>query len=174
VAPHVPREEPSARMQGRPGQQSAVVEQPPPVPTQMPPQMKAGRLGPTVGLGAHASPQQSALLAHAFPACEPPSAQASPPIVHLGIPRRSCWHTNGFLLTFPAQQLFSALQEPVASLHTAPAGRHELPLSHRPTRSVGLPLLQLPTPVTPFSPLNPQQSESPRQISPVGRQPLGG
>jgi hypothetical protein len=86
----------------------------------------------------------------------------------------SCWQTKGFLLTFPAQQLFSALQEPVASLHTAPAGRQALPLSHRPTRSVGLPLLQLPTPVTPFSPLNPQQSESPRQISPVGRQPLGG
>jgi hypothetical protein len=73
--------------------------------------------------------------------------------VHLGIPRRSCWHTNGFLFTLPAQQLFSALQEVVASLQMAPAGRQALPLSHRPTRSFGLLLLQLPTPVTPCSPL---------------------
>jgi hypothetical protein len=38
--------------------------------------------------------------------------------------------------------MFSALQELTASLQMAPAGRHALPLSHRPTASVGLALLQ--------------------------------
>jgi hypothetical protein len=75
-------------------------------------------------------------------------------------------------LTLPAQQLFSALHETVASLQIAPAGRHELPLSHRPTGSLGFALLQL-TPVEPWTP-PPQQSASVPQISPVGRQPLGG
>ena len=62
----------------------------------------------------------------------------------------------------------------VASLQTAPAGRQALPLSQRPTRSVGFVLLQLPTPVVPLIPPNPQQSASVPQISPVGRQPVGG
>ena len=61
----------------------------------------------------------------------------------------SCWQTSGFWLTFPAQQLFSALHDMVASLQMAPAGRHALPLSQRPTGSVGAALLQLPTPVSP-------------------------
>ena len=61
----------------------------------------------------------------------------------------SCWQTWGFWLTFPAQQLFSALHDMVASLQMAPAGRHALPLSQRPTGSVALALLQLPTPVSP-------------------------
>ena len=61
----------------------------------------------------------------------------------------SCWQTKGFWLTLPAQQLFSALHDDVASLQIAPAGLHALPLSHRPTSSVGLLLLQLPVPVEP-------------------------
>jgi hypothetical protein len=52
-------------------------------------------------------------------------------------------------LTLPEQQLFSALQDVVASLQMAPAGRHAFPLSHRPTVSVAFALLQLPTPVVP-------------------------
>jgi hypothetical protein len=76
-------------------------------------------------------------------------------------------------LTLPEQQSFSALQVMVASLQMAPAGLHALPLSHRPTAAPGS-LLQLPTPVTPSVPPKPQQSESLRQSSPVGRQPLGG
>ena len=86
----------------------------------------------------------------------------------------SCWQTNGFWLTLPAQQLFSALHVIVASLQMAPAGLQALPLSQRPTTSVGFALAQLPTPVWPCTPPNPQQSASPRQTSPVGRQPLGG
>ena len=77
-------------------------------------------------------------------------------------------------MTLPEQQLFSALHVVVASLQMAPAGRHALPLSQRPTASVGLVLLQLPVPVVPCVPPKPQQSLSERQISPVGRQPLGG
>jgi hypothetical protein len=77
-------------------------------------------------------------------------------------------------LTFPAQQLFSALHDIAASLQMAPAGRQELPLSQRPTESAGLALLQLPTPVLPCTPPKPQQSASCRHVSPVGLQPLGG
>jgi hypothetical protein len=86
----------------------------------------------------------------------------------------SCWQTKGFRLTLPAQQLFSALHDVVASLQMAPAGLQALPLSQRPTASFGFALLQLPTPVCPCTPPKPQQSASPRQTSPVGRQPLGG
>ncbi|WP_283751564.1 hypothetical protein, partial [Bacillus cereus] len=67
------------------------------------------------GLGTQGSPQQSALVAHAAPAFDPASAQDSPAIVHRGMPRMSCWQTNGFWLTLPEQQLFSALQLLVAS-----------------------------------------------------------
>jgi hypothetical protein len=77
-------------------------------------------------------------------------------------------------LTFPAQQLFSALHDVVASLQIAPAGRQERPLSQRPTRSVGFDLLHVTSPVIPLKPLPPQQSASVLQISPVGRHPLGG
>lgn len=73
----------------------------------------------------------------------------------------------------PAQQLFSALQEPLASLQTAPAGRQALPLSQRPT-GCPAPLLHLTEPLPPGIPAEPQQSASDTQTSPVGRQPLGG
>ena len=77
-------------------------------------------------------------------------------------------------MTLPAQQLFSALHDVVASLQMAPAGRQALPLSQRPTGSLALALLQFPTPVLPWMPPKPQQSESVVQSSPVGLQPLGG
>ena len=174
----VPRVDPGGKVQGSPGQQSAAVLQLPPRPTHSPPQTNGGRPAPAsavkAGLGTHARPQQSALLAHAWPALEPPSAQGVPSIVQRGIPRMSCWQAKGFFWTCPEQQLFSALHEVLRSLHTAPAGRHELPLSQRPTGSLGFALLQVPTPVIPWMPPNPQQSESVLQISPVGRQPLGG
>jgi hypothetical protein len=76
-------------------------------------------------------------------------------------------------LTLPAQQLFSALHEPVASLQTAPALRQALPLSQRPTGAPSA-LLQRTEPLPPTIPGDPQQSASTRQISPVGRHPLGG
>src|SRR5262249_10653836 len=161
-----------------PGQQSAPVVQAPPAPTQMPPQTRGGTpaSGPVnAGLGTHGRPQQSTLVEQAMPALEPPSMHGIPPfIMQRGMPRRSCWQTSGFWLTLPAQQLFSALQLIVASLQMAPAGLHALPLSQRPTGSVATPFEQLPTPVSPCTPPKPQQSESVRHTSPVGRQPLGG
>ena len=108
--------------------------------------------GVKAGFGAQGSPQQSALVAQACPDLDPPSPQLSPFIVQRGMPRMSCWQTYGFWLTLPAQQLFSALQVMVASLQMAPAGLHALPLSQRPTGSLGKALLQLPTPVTPWVP----------------------
>jgi hypothetical protein len=174
--PQVPRDDPGGKVQGRPGQQSADVVQPPPRLTHSPPQTRGGTPASPLklGLGTQAKPQQSALVAHGCPALEPASSHGCPVMVQRGIPRKSCWQTRGLRLTFPAQQLFSALQDVVASLHTAPAGRHALPLSQRPTGSLGFALLQFPTPVVPLSPPKPQQSESVLQISPVGRQPLGG
>jgi hypothetical protein len=96
--PQTPREEPGGIVQGSPGQQSAPVEQVPPLRTHSPPQTKGGTPASAVnaGLGTQAKPQQSALLAHASPALEPPSPQGFPSIVQRGIPRVSCWQTNGF------------------------------------------------------------------------------
>jgi hypothetical protein len=160
--------------QGRPGQQSALVVQAPPLATQMGPQTNAGAPGADDELGTHGRPQQSALVAQACPARDPPSVQGSPFRVQRGMPRMSCWQTSGFWLTLPAQQLFSALHDIVLSLQIAPAGRHAMPLSQRPTGSLAFALLQLPVPVWPLMPSKPQQSASERQTSPVGRQPLGG
>jgi hypothetical protein len=74
------------------------VEQLPLLGTQSPPQTKGGAPASAVraGLGTHAKPQQSALLAQACPALVPPSLQGCPSIVQRGIPRMSCWHTKGF------------------------------------------------------------------------------
>ena len=174
--PHVPRVEPGGAVQGKPGQQSAAVVQTPPLPTHMPPHTTGGTppSGVNDGFGTQGIPQQSALVAHACPCFELASVHLSPIIVQRGIPRMSCWQTKGFWLTLPEQQLFSALHDVVASLQIAPAGRHALPLSQRPTGSLGFDLLHEPVPVEPCTPPNPQQSASLRQISPVGRHPLGG
>jgi hypothetical protein len=163
---------------GKPGQQSAVVVQEPPLPMQRPPHTKGATPAPAsgrkLGLGTQGCPQQSALVEQACPVSTPASLQGCPRIVQRGMPRMSCWQTNGFWLTLPAQQLFSALHEFVASLQIAPAGRQALPLSQRPTASLGFDLLQLPVPVWFWMPPKPQQSASVRQTSPVGRHPLGG
>jgi hypothetical protein len=162
-------------VQGKPGQQSADVVQAPPLPMQIPPHTKGGSPPSEVyeGLGTQGRPQQSALVAQACPTMTPASLQRSPFMVQRGMPRMSCWQTNSFWLTLPAQQLFSALQELIASLQMAPAGRQELPLSQRPTGSLGFSLLQV-TPDPVGRGPAPQQSLSIWQSSPVGRQPLGG
>jgi hypothetical protein len=84
-------------MHGRPVQQSAVVVHEPPVLTHTPPpQMYGGtpvEPGVNAGFGAQGKPQQSALVAQAWPDLEPPSPQLSPFIVQRGIPRMSCWQT---------------------------------------------------------------------------------
>ena len=171
----MPRVEPGGIVQGNPGQQSAVVVHAPPLPTQIPPHTNGGKLLPGVyeGFGTQGRPQQSALVEQACPVFTPASLQVSPFIVQRGMPRMSCWQTNGFWLTLPAQQLFSALHDVVASLQMAPAGRHAWPLSQRPTGSFVLALLHT-TPDEFGVPTPPQQSASVRQSSPVGWQPLGG
>src|SRR5690242_14744855 len=75
VLPHVPRLEPGGAMHGSPGQQSAEVVQVPPLPAQTPPQTNGGKLLPAVndGFGTQGMPQQSALVAQAWPEREPPS-----------------------------------------------------------------------------------------------------
>jgi hypothetical protein len=164
-------------MQGRPRQQSAEVVHEPLVFTQTPPPHTYGGTPATPlksGFGAQGKPQQSALVAQAWPDLDPASPHPTAFNVQRGIPRMSCWHAKGTWFTLPEQQSFSALQDIEASLQMAPAGLHALPLSQRPTGSVATPLLQWPVPVCPWMPPKPQQSESVRQTSPVGRHPLGG
>jgi hypothetical protein len=169
----VPFVEPGDRKQGRPWQQSASVVQVPFAGThELSPQMNGEPLSPAASFGKQGRPQQSALEAQGSPAFDPASVQ-SPAPVQRGIPRRSCWQTVGSWFTLPAQQLFSALHELVASLHTAPAGRQAFPLSQRPTASPA-PLLHFTEPLPPGTPGPPQQSVSVMQTSPVGWQPLGG
>jgi hypothetical protein len=169
--PQTPRVDPGGNVQGSPGQQSAPVVQVPPRPTHSPPQTKGGTPAPAsavkFGLGTQGKPQQSALVAQVCPALDPASSQGCAAIIQRGMPRRSCWHASGTWLTLPEQQLFSALHELMASLHTAPAGRHACPLSQRPTGSAGFALLQV-TPVAFGVPTPPQQSALVPQISPVG------
>src|SRR6188474_2125309 len=71
--PQMPRVEPGGMVHGNPGQQSAEVVQVPPLPTQTPPHTKGGKLLPGVyaGLGTQGRPQQSALVAQAWPTLMP-------------------------------------------------------------------------------------------------------
>src|SRR5688500_3554308 len=89
------------------------------------------------------------------------------------MPRLSCLHVM-LLIVLPAQQFALALQDSSERRQIPPAGVHELPASQRPTALS--PVLLLRTPV--LSPsgrvVEPQQSPSSRQISPVGWQRLGG
>jgi hypothetical protein len=169
-SPQTPCVDPGSSRHGIPAQQSPSVVQAPPNGTQESPQTNGGPLG--LLLGTQGNPQQSALVAHSCPVRSPASAQ-SPTPVQRGMPNKSCWHAVGTRFTLPAQQLFSALHDEVASLQTAPAGRQAVPLLHLPTGSPGA-LLQCTDPFPPGIPGDPQQSESSRQTSPVGRHPLGG
>jgi len=160
-------------VQGRPGQQSAVVVHALPVLMQAALQIS---LGPAAsGLGTHGPPQQSALVAHAIPALVAGSTPTQlPAFVQRGMPRLSAWHASGTWFTLPAQQLFSAAHWYVGSLQTAPFGRHAVPLSQRPMAAPAA-LLHRTLPFPPGSfgtPGAPQQSLSARQSSPTERQPL--
>ena len=170
--PHDPLDEPPGITQGRPVQQSAVVVQPPAAGTHDVPHLRGAPPSVTF-VGTQGSPQQSALLEQTSPVLGPASAQLPTP-VQRGIPTMSCWQTVGSLFTFPAQQLFSALQVPEASLQIAPAPRHEPPLSQRPTDSPAAMLHVTKLFVfPPGSSAEPQQSLLARQRSPVGWHPLG-
>src|SRR5688500_184487 len=93
--PQIPRVEPGGIVHGKPGQQSAVVVQLPPLPTQRPPHTKGATpvvpaSGLKLGLGTQADPPQSALVEQAWPCSTPASLQGIPFMVQRGIPRMSC------------------------------------------------------------------------------------
>jgi hypothetical protein len=94
----MPRVDPGGAVQGKPGQQSAAVVHTPPLPTQIPPQTNGGKppSGVNDGLGTQGRPQQSALVAQAWPILIPASVHCVPLMVQRGMPRMSCWHTYGF------------------------------------------------------------------------------
>ncbi len=74
----------------------------------------------------------------------------------------------------PAQHLSVALHEVVASLQIEPAGEQTLPLSHLPT-ACPVDFEHFTFVVVPSGSVDdPQQSVSPLQISPTGRQPDSG
>ena len=156
-----------------PAQQSAVVVQPPVLGTQLVPHTKGEPPGTL--FGTHASPQQSALDAQGCPWVVPASGH-TPVIVQRGMPRLSCWQSQGCVCTVPAQQRSVALHDVVASLQIAPAGEHLFPLSQRPTGSLAFAFEQCTSLAAPpvGVPGAPQQSLSIRQSSPVGRHPVGG
>ena len=96
----------------------------------------------------------------------------------------SSWQLSGCVCTVPLQQRSVALQLMLARRQIEPAGLHAFGLAQRPnaapaallqTTIVICPIPPLPEIfVEPGEPCAPQQSESVWQISPVGRQPLGG
>jgi hypothetical protein len=111
--------------------------------------------------------QQSALDAHELPApthCAP---------VHRGTPTLSCLHVSS-VSQFPAQQSHDELHDIVASLQTSPLGLHPIGSRQMPTGPP--PLMSHVTGLLdpPGRPVEPQQSESARQMSPTGLQPLAG
>jgi hypothetical protein len=88
-----------------------------------------------------------------------------------GIPRLSSWQ-EFVLMVLPAQQLAFSLHDVSDSRQIPPAGVHALPWVQRP---IGLsPTLEQITLVASGRLAEPQQSSSVWQVSPVGRQPLGG
>lgn len=175
VPPQIPFVEPGACTHGRPGQQSADVEQV--LPFEMH-ELGAPHLLPTHGL-----PQQSALVAQTVPAAGAAPAQSTGLIRQRGIPSASLLQQfSGLLLQKLlgrlecSQQLFSALQEsPSPGLQMLPGSRQAPPLSHRPNSLVALAFEHVTGPLTGSgAPDHPQQSLSARHTSPVGRQPDGG
>jgi hypothetical protein len=119
-------------------------------------------------LGTHGAPlQQSALDAHPLPA----ATHCAP--VHRGTPTLSCLQVSS-VSQLPEQQSQDELHDMVASLQTSPLGLHPIGLRQMPTGPP--PLMSHVTGLfeAPGSPLEPQQSESARQMSPTGLQPLAG
>jgi hypothetical protein len=155
-------------MQLEPGQQSALVLQPPHAGTHW--FVKHTKGGPDpLGLGTHGMPlQQSALEAH-----EPPGLThwAS---LQRGTPRLSCLQVS-LTSQLPLQQSHDALQEVFESLHTAPLGLHPVEFWQTPT-VFGATIEQVDGP--PWGmlglPTDPQQSVSFVQRSPMTWQPLAG
>jgi hypothetical protein len=122
--PQVPLVEPSARMHGEPGQQSAVVVHAPPAETHA-----AAHTKPVpAGFGTHGLSQQSALVAHTVPAGGGLVVQfTSLTAVHRGMPSESCLQFSGCCCTVPAQQRSVASHEFVERRQMEPAALHALP-----------------------------------------------
>jgi hypothetical protein len=143
-----------------PGQQSALLVQPPHAWTQIDGEHVNGGL--PLGLGTQGAPlQQSALDAHELPAprhCAP---------VHRGTPTLSCLHVS-CVSQLPAQQSHDELHDIVCSLHTSPLGLQPMGSRQMPTGPP--PLMSHVTGLfePPGSPVAPQQSVSVVQRSPTG------
>ncbi len=156
-----------AMMQLVPGQQSALVLHPPQVGTHWFAEHTKG--APDPGFGTQGAPlQQSALDAHDAPAF------THCPSLHRGTPRLSCLHVS-IVSQLPLQQSHEALQEVVASLHTAPFGLHPVGFLQTPT-VLGATIEQVDGPPCGMLglPTEPQQSVSLVQRSPTTWQPLAG
>ncbi|HKB47971.1 MAG TPA: hypothetical protein VKC57_09760, partial [Ktedonobacterales bacterium] len=167
--PQMPAALPACATQDEPGQQSALLVQPPHAGTQVVlPQTNRGvPASPGFGLGMHGKwLQQLALDAHPAPA----GAQVAG--AQRGTPTLSCLHVSWWQL--PEQQSHDALQLIDASLHTSPSGLQLIGLRQMP-RPLGVEMEQvtLPAPAPPM-PAEPQQSLSCVQRSPTTWQPLAG
>jgi hypothetical protein len=146
-----------------PGQQSALVVQPPHLGTQASLKHTNGEPPSTsAGFGTHGtSLQQSALDAHD----EPAGTHVTP--VHRGTPRLSCLHVSLFS-QLPLQQSHEALHDEVDSLHTSPFGLHPVGLPQTPTTLGGV-MVHVTGPPLGMTgmPTEPQQSVSLAQRSPT-------
>jgi hypothetical protein len=164
VVPHgwqTPEVLPSGAKHGAPPQQSAfVVQVPQAAEHDCAEQMNWG--DDPFGFGTQGRPlQQSALETQADPA---PTHEAP---VHRGTPTLSCRQVvPPFCSQLPAQQSHDALHEVVASLQTSPLGLQPLGLLQIPSVAPAA-LAQEPAAA-------PQQSVSPRHVSPTTWQPLAG
>src|ERR1700722_18726704 len=112
--PHVPCVLPSDISHEVPGQQSALLVQPPQAETQIVGEHTYG--GVPLGFGTHGTPlQQSALDAHEAPA--PTHCR----FAQRGTPTLSCLHVSS-VSQLPAQQSHDELHDMFESLHTSPFG----------------------------------------------------
>jgi hypothetical protein len=157
-----------------PGQQSALLVQPPHAATHVvAPHTNEGEPPSGFGFGTHGAltppsgPQQSALDA------QPPPAFTHCAGAHRGTPTLSCLQVS-IVSQLPAQQSQDELQLIVLSLQTSPLGLHETGLRQTPGVVAVAPwhvTLPWPAPAM-FGP--PQQSSSLLQRSPTTRHPLAG
>jgi hypothetical protein len=166
--PQTPRALPGGRTHEVPGQQSALLVQPPHAGMHwLPEQTYGAPPSPGLGLGTHGMPpQQFALEAHALPA----STQAPE---QRGTPTLSWWQVS-CVSQLPAQQSHDELHDIVASLQTSPSGLQPIGLRQTPTLEPAAMTQVTGLCDPPGSPAEPQQSLSCVQMSPTTWQPLAG
>jgi hypothetical protein len=109
-----------------PGQQSALLVQPPHAGTHaVLPQTNRGVPPSEAEFGTHGTPPQQLALD-----AQPPPASTHAEGAQRGTPTLSCLQVSWWQL--PAQQSQEALQLMVASLHTSPSGLHDIGLRQTP------------------------------------------